>query len=225
MIRKIQSGSLSVFWQFFIHFQFGTLFLGQIFISIQALSSPSTVQLWWFSTAFPEAQRPPQSPQKAARRKGVLPAALQAASPLCVWWEVPSTLLYHGGTVPGHHWCPENWAGLCLSCPCWSFSEYWPPPPLTPGVLSPCSWTLVCQVAPWDLLLWICAVPLGLDEAYMSLTSPSLEPWPWSSPSQLCDYPDLSCPFGWDICEPSTFSSEARSPNEGVSRAMVPWRL
>lgn len=64
---KIQAAELSVTRQFFSHFQFGTVFIGEIFISIQVLLLLGTAQWGSFSAVFPEAPGAPTAPSASGK--------------------------------------------------------------------------------------------------------------------------------------------------------------
>lgn len=114
MIRKIQSGSLSVFWKFFIHFQFGTLFLGEIFYlytsSIITKHCPAVMILY----CLPGGSKASSEPPKGSKKERSAARGSAACQPyLCLMGDA-----LHPALSWGHHCCPESWAGLCLNCPC-----------------------------------------------------------------------------------------------------------
>lgn len=210
IIITIQSGKLSVFWPFLSHFVWNCASWA-IFISMQVILSADPVQLWWFSAAFPEAHRTPQTPaphhqSQQEGREEIHTCSSAAWLPHLSDGRCPPSCF-----IIRAHCCLENWAGLCLTCPCWSFCEYWPLPPQTPRGLSPCSWSFSLPDGPLGPSPVNLDCGPGLGEACMSLTSSSLEPRPWRASSQLRGCTNHSCPLVSDTCGSSIFGSEARS--------------
>lgn len=162
----IRAGGLSATWQVSSFWQLGIAFLGQMFISICVLLSPDWPSLrpWGCPESSQKLHKGRERIPMSAVPPGLRPAHPLTfdvgCSPLCLAW----------GTL----------AGRCFHCLCRSFSEYQPLPLPTPGKVSPCGWSFLCQMA-WDLLLWIC-MALDLGAACVP-ASPSLPAAPTLTPS------------------------------------------
>ena len=201
------------------------MLLGQCLFLCKLLLLADSVQLWWFSAAFPEAHRTPQTPappyqSQQEGSEGIHTCSSAACLPHLSDGRCPPLRF-----IIWAHCCPENWTGLCLRCPCWSFCEHWPLPPLTPRELSSCSWSFSLQMAPWDLLQWICTMALVLMKPVCLWPAPLWSPDPGVlHPSYiivLTIHVHLSqTPVGHLL-----LVLRLEAENEGVSRAMFPQRF
>ena len=187
------------------------MLLGQCLFLCKLLLLADSVQLWWFSAAFPEAHRTPQTPAPPYQSQQEGSEGIHTCSSAACLPHLSDRRCPPLGFIIWAHCSQDNWTGLCLRCPCWSFCEHWPLPPLTPRELSSCSWSFSLPDGPLGPSPVNLHYDPGLDEACMSLTSSSLEPWPWRASSQLHHCTNHSCPLVSDTCGSSTFSSEARS--------------
>ena len=230
IIIKIQSGKLSVFWLFLSHFVWNCASWA-IFISMQVILSADPVQLWWFSAAFPEAHRTPQTPaphhqSQQEGREEIHTCSSAAWLPHLSDGRCPLSCF-----IIRAHCCLENWAGLCLTCPCWSFCEYWPLPPQTLRGLSPCSWSFSLPDGPLgpspvnSLLQWIWTVALVLVKPVC------LWPAPLWSPDPGVFHPSYVVVLTIRVHSSQTpvghlfLVLRLEAENEGVSGAMFPQKF